>query len=190
MVNLAPGLNFSSRSFFLSSGFCSLSSCLFFLCLHPDAPFPSPGRLSPDPAPVTLPHPPHSLLGGTRDQRPSQLFHFRVLGACDPFLEFLYQGRPRPSLGPCKVTALGLAPHAPWLQTQGLQTRADTSLSQHVLLSQRGETPRAKGKFGTKVKPQHRDCQLPPGTSRVPDPRDLDRKGPGPGIRLVTAVPL
>lgn len=143
VVNLAPGLNSSSS--FLSELWVlfPLSSCLFFffLCLHPDSPFPTPGRLSPDPAPVTLPHPPRSLLGGTRDQRPSQLFHFRVLGARDPFLEFLHQGRPRPSLGPCEVTALGLAPHAPWLPTQGLQTRADTPLSQHILLSAGRVTP-------------------------------------------------
>lgn len=92
VANLAPGLNSSSS--FLSELWVlfPLSSCLFFffLCLHPDSPFPTPGRLSPDPAPVTLPHPPRSLLGGTRDQRPSQLFHFRVLGARDPFLEFLH----------------------------------------------------------------------------------------------------
>ena len=94
-----------------------LSSCLFFvLCLHPDAPCllpPPPGEAEPRHGPR------HPAAPGTHDQRLFQLFHFRVLGAHDPFLEFLYQGRPRPSLGPFKVTALGFAPHTPWLQNQG-----------------------------------------------------------------------
>lgn len=115
-VDLPEGLNPNSSSFFPASGcwfpaLFPLSFFLFsfFLCLCRDPPV-SPGKLSTHTAPVTLLLPPPSLSGVLSDQRPSQLFHFWVLGARDPFLEFLTTGGTDPTLASTGLQKWGLFP--------------------------------------------------------------------------------
>lgn len=92
---------------------CPVPSLLLSLLVLPlSLPRPpvSPGKLSTHTAPVTLLLPPPSLSGVLSDQRPSQLFHFWVLGARDPFLEFLTTGGTDPTLASTGLQKWGLFP--------------------------------------------------------------------------------